>query len=184
MEKTTLSHKICVAGTGLLFLYIAISLIDFLIALALSATARDQTDLSSLPPQQAAIAAMVMSDDPSQISRAASLVYSEEFFSDNDTELGFRNLCLAENLHRRAAALGNESSREWLVSFYGSLNFPAGGDERYYAPWKATEWQNWTVGEEVPRLPFSLTRYAYFWMNSCRMSYFGSGNGELFLRSI
>ncbi|NTJ44614.1 hypothetical protein G6L28_18630 [Agrobacterium larrymoorei] len=120
---------------------------------------------------------MAESENPADIASAAELLYEDRFVSDSDTELGFRNLCLAEDFRRIAARLGDETSREWLVKFYGQQNFPVVGNQSYFNPCEAMAWKTYKVGKDLPEKGLRLTKY--FYNNSCTLPHLWDGSDRI-----
>ncbi|KXG85086.1 hypothetical protein ATO67_10745 [Agrobacterium bohemicum] len=146
-------------------IYIAVAAIDFVVTMWRVHQCPATEDLSALPPAYIKVLDLAKSDNPSDIAAAAGLLYEDKLVSDADTELGFRNLCLAEDLRRVAAKLGDENSRQWLIKFYGQKNFPIVGKQSYFNPCEAAAWRTYKSNEKLPEKGFTLTRY--FYNNSC-----------------
>lgn len=177
-------NKILVMSAAAIFLiYFAVGLIDFGMALLQRWRCPIEADIASLPDEYFSVYQQAISHDAKEVAAAAEKIYEDRLVSDAETTLGFRDLCFAKKIRRRAAVLGDEASKDWLVSLYRQVNFPMAGNEQITSPCLAQEWSKWNVGNPVPGDVTSLTRHAYFWRNSCKYSYFWIGSNERMLKS-
>lgn len=179
-------YKLVVSlAASLLILYVFLALVDFGLALITQYRCIDDSERAELSEAERAVLSLVEKGSAEALNRAALSIYPDGLSPNDDFSLDFRDLCLAEDVHRVAASMGSEPSVDWLEKFYGAINFPAGGREAYQNTCAQQAWKAWSYGNTIPQKPFSLTRYSYFWGNFCRNTYFGRDRTErLFVGAV
>ncbi|MGV2126047.1 hypothetical protein ACQZ4R_23605 [Agrobacterium vitis] len=163
-------------------LAIMITLIDFSVVQWRLSHTPSTAKVESLPDAYKRVLLLSESQNAHDVGVAAEFLYEQRSVSDDKTELGFRNLCLAEDLRRKAAVMGDTDSLQWLINYYGAYNFPMTGTQHYQDTSSELAWLHFRDFKgEAPAKSIRLTKY--FYMNSCSRAHMLGDENRIILES-